>query len=115
MVEKEPEPVSSTCVVFAKSEAVGLLRKGWPKEMVLAAFCSAMAKRIAELLERIKVEKDFAITGGIAKNVGVVKRLEEIIGIRSLPMKEGFDPMTAGGIGAALFAKALYEKEHKFA
>ena len=33
-VEKEPEPVSSTCVVFAKSEAVGLLRKGWPKEKV---------------------------------------------------------------------------------
>lgn len=113
MVEEEPEPVSSTCVVFAKSEAVGLLRKGWPKEMVLAAFCSAMARRISELLERIKVEKDFAITGGIAKNIGVVKRLEEIIGIRALPMKEGFDPMVAGGIGAALFAKALYEKERQ--
>jgi len=113
MVEEEPEPVSSTCVVFAKSEAVGLLRKGWPKEMVLAAFCSAMARRISELLERIKVERDFAITGGIAKNIGVVKRLEEIIGIRALPMKEGFDPMVAGGIGAALFAKALYEKERQ--
>jgi len=115
MVEKEPEPVSSTCVVFAKSEAVGLLRKGWPKEMVLAAFCSAMARRIAELLKRIKVERDFVITGGIAKNIGVVKRLEEIIGIRALPMKEGFDPMIAGGIGAALFAKALYEKERQSA
>jgi activator of 2-hydroxyglutaryl-CoA dehydratase len=55
--------VSSTCVVFAKSEAVGLLRKGWPKDMVLAAFCSAMASRVSELLEKIKVEKDFVITG----------------------------------------------------
>jgi len=109
-VEKEPEPVSSTCVVFAKSEAVGLLRKGWPKDMVLAAYCSAMASRISELLEKIKVEKDFVITGGIAKNVGVVKRLEDIIGFKALPMKEGFDPMTAGGLGAALFAKALYER-----
>jgi len=109
-VEKEPEPVSSTCVVFAKSEAVGLLRKGWPKDMVLAAYCSAMASRISELLEKIKVEKDFVITGGIAKNIGVVKRLEDIIGFKALPMKEGFDPMTAGGLGAALFAKALYER-----
>jgi len=74
-----------------------------------------MARRIAELLKRIKVERDFVITGGIAKNIGVVKRLEEIIGIRALPMKEGFDPMIAGGIGAALFAKALYEKERQSA
>ena len=114
-IDKEPEPVSSTCVVFAKSEAVGLLRKGWQKEMVLAAFCSAMASRISELLEKIKVEKDFVITGGIAKNIGVVKRLEKIIGMKALPMKEGLDPMIAGGIGAALFAKALYEREQKAA
>jgi bzd-type benzoyl-CoA reductase Q subunit len=114
-VDKEPEPVSSTCVVFAKSEAVGLLRKGWPKEMVLAAFCSAMANRISELLEKIKVEKDFVITGGIAKNIGIVKRLENIIGIKAVPMKAGLDPMIAGSIGAALFAKALYEREQKTA
>jgi bzd-type benzoyl-CoA reductase Q subunit len=114
-VDEEPEPVSSTCVVFAKSDAIGLLRKGWPKEKVLAAFCSAMASRVAELLERINVEKDFVITGGIAKNIGIVRRLEDIIGIKALPMKEGFDPMIAGGIGAALFAKALYERQQKAA
>jgi len=114
-VEKEPEPVSSTCVVFAKSEAVGLLRKGWPKEMVLAAFCSAMANRVAELLKRVGAEKDFVITGGIAKNVGIVKRLEDMIGLKALPMKEGLDPMIAGGLGAGLFAKDLYERERKTA
>jgi bzd-type benzoyl-CoA reductase Q subunit len=114
-VDEEPEPVSSTCVVFAKSDAIGLLRKGWPKEKVLAAFCSAMASRVAELLERINVEKDFVITGGIAKNIGIVRRLEDIIGIKALPMKEGFDPMIAGGIGAALFAKALYERQQQAA
>lgn len=114
-VDEEPEPVSSTCVVFAKSDAIGLLRKGWPKEKVLAAFCSAMASRVAELLERINVEKDFVITGGIAKNIGIVRRLEGIIGIKALPMKEGFDPMIAGSLGAALFAKALYERQQKTA
>jgi bzd-type benzoyl-CoA reductase Q subunit len=112
-IESEPEPVSSTCVVFAKSEAVGLLRQGWSKEMVLAAYCSAMAHRIYTLLEKIGVERDFAITGGIAKNAGVVKRLEKELGISALPPK--YDPQIAGGIGAALFAKGLYEKKLKSA
>ncbi len=74
-----------------------------------------MASRISELLEKIKVEKDFVITGGIAKNIGIVKRVERIIGIEALPMKEELDPMIAGAIGAALFAKALYEREQKAA
>jgi len=86
-VDKEPEPVSSTCVIFAKSEAVGLLRKGWPKEKILAAYSSAMAYRVAKLLERIKIEKDFAITGGIAKNEGVVKRIEAELNIKALEPK----------------------------
>ncbi len=108
-VEEEPEPVSSTCVVFAKSEAVGLLRKGWPKEKVLAAYCAAMAHRVVELLERIGIEKEFAITGGIAKNEGVVKRLEAELDIKAL--EPSYDMQIAGALGGALFAKALVEKE----
>lgn len=107
-VEKEPEPVSSTCVVFAKSEAAGLLREGWPKEKVLAAYCSAMAHRVVTLLERIGMEKEFAITGGIAKNVGVVSRLEKELGVTALKPK--YDTQIAGAIGGALFGKALIEK-----
>lgn len=110
-VDEEPEPVSSTCVVFAKSEAVGLLREGWPKNKVLAAYCSAMAHRVYTLLERIGVVKDFAITGGIAKNSGVVKRLERELGIEAL--KPDFDTQIAGAVGAALFARALVMKERR--
>jgi bzd-type benzoyl-CoA reductase Q subunit len=107
-VEEEPEPVSSTCVVFAKSEAAGLLREGWPKEKVLAAYCSAMAHRVVTLLERISMEKEFAITGGIAKNIGVVQRLEKELGVKALTPK--YDTQIAGAIGGALFGKALVEK-----
>ncbi len=107
-VEEEPPPVSSTCVVFAKSEASGLLREGWPKEKVLAAYSSAMAHRVVTLLERIGVEPDFAITGGIAKNIGVVSRLEKELHIKALIPK--YDTQIAGAVGAALFAKALVEK-----
>lgn len=108
-IKEEPEPVSSTCVVFAKSEAVGLLRQGWPKEKVLAAYSSAMAHRVVELLERIQMEKDFAITGGIAKNEGVVKRIERELNVKALEPQH--DTQIAGALGAALFAKALVEKE----
>ena len=110
-VEEEPEPVSSTCVVFAKTEATGLLREGWPKEKVLAAYCSAMAHRVVTLLERLGVEEDFAITGGIAKNRGVVKRLEDELGIRTLEPR--YDTQIAGAAGAALFAEALVKKQRK--
>jgi bzd-type benzoyl-CoA reductase Q subunit len=110
-VDEEPEPVSSTCVVFAKSEATALLRQGWPKSKVLAAYCSAMAHRVFTLLERIGVEKDFAITGGIAKNAGVVRRLEKEVGVKPLTSK--YDTQIAGAMGAALFAKALLEKGRK--
>ena len=110
-VEEEPDPVSSTCVVFAKTEATGLLREGWPKEKVLAAYCSAMAHRVVTLLERLGVEEDFAITGGIAKNRGVVKRLEDELGIKTLEPR--YDTQIAGAVGAALFAEALVKKQRK--
>jgi len=110
-VAEEPPPVSSTCVVFAKSEAAGLLREGWPKEKVLAAYCSAMAHRVVTLIERVGVEKEFAITGGIAKNRGVVTRLAKELNVE--PLTTDMDTQIAGALGAALFAKALYEKKMK--
>ncbi|MFX1573387.1 MAG: benzoyl-CoA reductase, bzd-type, subunit Q [Promethearchaeota archaeon] len=112
-IEEEPEPVSSTCVVFAKSEAVALLREGWPKEKVLAAYCAAMAHRVVTLLLRLGIEEKFAITGGIAKNIGVVKRIEDELKIKT--PESTIDPQLAGAIGAALFAKALVEKQRKSA
>ncbi len=108
-VEEEPPPVSSTCVVFAKSEATGLLREGWSKSKVLAAYCSAMAHRVVTLLEQVGVEEDFAITGGIAKNSGVVTRLEKELGIKALPFDT--DTQIAGALGAALFAQNLLRKK----
>jgi len=110
-VDEEPEPVSTTCVVFAKSEILGLIRRGWSKEMILAAFFNAVSSRVVELLERVGVEPDFAITGGISKNVGVVRRIERKLNLKALEPK--VDPQLAGAIGAALFARALYIKSKK--
>ena len=113
-VEKEPDPVSCTCVAFAKTEAMGLLRKGWSKEQVLAAYTRAMAVRMANLINRVGLEPELVVTGGQSKNIGIVSRIEIILGVKTLPMPrwrdDGLDPMVAGALGAASLAKALYEK-----
>ncbi|WP_303872084.1 benzoyl-CoA reductase, bzd-type, subunit Q [Acetobacterium wieringae] len=101
-IDEEPPPVSSICVIFAKTEATNLMRAGWSKEKVLAAYCHAMALRVARLLERNGIEEDFAITGGIAKNIGVVRRIERILGVKALETK--MDQQIAGALGAALIA-----------
>ena len=108
-IDKEPAPVSNTCVIFAKAESLALLRQGWTKENVAAAYHAAMADRIVDLLNRVGIEKDFVITGGVAKNRGIVTRLENILKIK--PLEPKMDPILAGALGAGLFARALYEKE----
>ena len=85
----------------------------------MAAYCSAMAHRIIELLSRLGVQEKFVITGGIAKNEGVVKRLERELGIKIMEQewhkKEmcgivPFDTQLAGAIGAAMFGYALIKR-----
>ena len=117
-VEKEPEPVSCTCVAFAKTEAMGLLRKGWSREKVLAAYTRAMAVRMANLINRVGLERELVITGGQSKNKGIVTRIETTLGVKTLPSpnwreENSLDPMAAGAFGAALLAKALYDKAQK--
>ena len=67
-----------------------------------------MADRVGAQVKEAGVEEDFVITGGIAKNRGVVERLERILGVESL--KTDLDYQIAGALGAALFGKVPYEK-----
>lgn len=113
-LEEEPEPVSCTCVAYAKTEAISLLRKGWSREKVLAAYTRAMAVRMANLVNRVGLEREFVVTGGQSKNMGIVSRVENILGLKTLPSPNwregGLDPMIAGALGAGLLGKALYLK-----
>lgn len=110
-VDEEPEPVSNMCVVFAKTEVMNLMRQGWNKEKVLAAYCGAMAQRVASLLKRNGVKEDFVITGGIAKNIGIVRRIESLIGVTAL--KSDCNSQIAGALGAGLIAYDLLQKKEK--
>ncbi|MBW2436676.1 MAG: benzoyl-CoA reductase, bzd-type, subunit Q, partial [Deltaproteobacteria bacterium] len=105
---EEPGAVFNICVVYAQSEATGLLRKGWRKEEVLAAYCKAMAERIYALVERLGVKPEFAVTGGMAKNRGVMDRLMPMVGLERLQTK--WDTQIAGAAGAALIGYALCQR-----
>jgi benzoyl-CoA reductase subunit A len=109
--DKEIPPILSTCVVFAKTEVIRLVHEGWSKSQVLAAYCEATAHRVYTLIQRIGLIKDFAVTGGIAKNVGVIKRVEDKLGVKSVEMMP--DPQIAGALGAALFAQDLLAKQKR--
>jgi len=95
-------PFNTICAVFAKSEAIAHLRKGVARSDILAGLNEAIATRSLNLLKRVSIQKDFSITGGIAKNSGMVAKLREKVGLEPLLCE---DPQIVGALGAALFAE----------
>ncbi len=95
-------PFSTVCAVFAKSEALALLKKGVAKSDILAGLHDAIAVRSHNLMKRISIEEDFTITGGISKNIGMVEKLKEKVGLEPVLAP---DPQIIGAVGAALFAR----------
>jgi len=99
-------PFNTICAVFAKSEAISYLKKGTAKSDILAGLNEAIATRCLNLLKRLSIEKEFSITGGIAKNKGMVAKLREKMGLEPLLSE---DPQIIGALGAALFAEERYD------
>lgn len=102
--------LSDFCPVYAQSEALDLIRSKVPAEQLIAAYHHAMAKRIATLVARSGVDKDFVITGGLAKNPGIVDRAESILKVSRLAPKPGWDPALTVAFGAALFANSFFTR-----
>lgn len=92
---------STICVIFAKTEAIQMLREGVSKSDIIAGLHNSIAEVAVSLLAQVGVEKDFSLTGGVAKNAGVVAKISEKLGLEPLLAPE---PQLIGAIGAALFA-----------
>lgn len=98
----DPVKISNTCVIFAKSEVLSLMREGIPISDILGGLCDSVAERVKTLVQRVGIEEDFVISGGISKNSGVVKRLEQKLHVSAHIPEE---PQIVGAVGAALFAR----------
>ena len=96
-----PETISNYCTVFAESDVLLLLRQGRHVNDILAGACESIVTRIMPLLEKVNVVPEFSVSGGVAKNLGVVRRLEERLRLKACIAPE---PQIVGCLGAALFA-----------
>jgi predicted CoA-substrate-specific enzyme activase len=99
--------ISNTCTVFAEQEVVAQLARGVSVSDLAAGVHKAIATRIVGMVSRIKIEKDIAVTGGGAKNTGLVKAIEERIGSTVVIPP---DPLLTAAIGAALLGKEVVQK-----
>ncbi|HHT9119090.1 MAG TPA: acyl-CoA dehydratase activase, partial [Candidatus Hypogeohydataceae bacterium YC41] len=91
--------ISSLCTVFAESEVVSLIGADQKREDICRALHIAIAKRIAAQARRVGVEEQVVMSGGVAKNVGVVKEMERLL---STKLRMAPDPQIVGAVGAAL-------------
>ncbi|MBL7041644.1 MAG: CoA activase [Pirellulaceae bacterium] len=100
----EAIPINAQCAVFAESEVVGLVHRKTSKPNMARAIHDAIADRITSMARRVGIEEKIALIGGVAKNVGFVKSLENDLGTKVLIPAE---PDFVGALGAALVATDL--------
>jgi predicted CoA-substrate-specific enzyme activase len=106
---KEPCCISSTCTVFAETEVVVLRAAGKDRKDLIAGVHKAVSSRVAAMASNLAIRPDAVFAGGVAKNIGVKKFLEEEIGMELLVPVE---PQIIGALGAALFAQTELAKQH---
>ena len=103
---KNPVTFTTECAVFGESEAISRVAEGIPKEDILAGVHRALANKISVLIDRIGLEEKCAISGGGGLNLGLVKSIEEKLGLQLLVPPQ---PQIVTALGAAIMA----EKEGK--
>ena len=101
LTSTEKIEITSMCSVFAESEVISLIANNKEKADIADGVCHAIANKAFGLLRRVGMEPDFMMTGGVAKNPGVVRAVEEKIGAKLYICEE---PEIVGATGAALYA-----------
>jgi predicted CoA-substrate-specific enzyme activase len=96
--------ITSTCTVFAESEIVSLIGQGVDKNKIIKGLIYSIADRITSMVERVGLEEPVCMTGGVAKNLGVVKALEEKLNTKIYIPDE---PQITGALGAAYLAQKI--------
>lgn len=98
-----PAVISSTCVVFAETEIIGLLASGASPADIICGVQAAVASRVNSMIGR-RAAEPVAFTGGVALVPGMTGALEEVIACRVSVCPA---PQFTGALGAALIAAGL--------
>ncbi len=95
-------PVTAQCSVFAETEVISLLAKRNPPADIAAGIQNAVGKRCFTLLKRVGLKPRLTVTGGCAKNQGLLMELKRLFQIDIAPLT--VDPQLIGALGAAILA-----------
>lgn len=101
LLSQKPVNITTTCTVFVESEIMSHLARGRKAEDVLNGMNQAIATRSISLMSRVGIEEEVTFTGGVTKNLGMVRALEEGLEIK---LNVSAESHFIGAIGAALFA-----------
>ena len=104
---KNPAKISNICTIWAQQEVAASLAQGIPVSDLLAGVHQSLAERINTMVNRLRVEDAVIVTGGGAKNRGLLKALSEQLGHEILVPDE---PLITGALGAALMGREIVEK-----
>jgi predicted CoA-substrate-specific enzyme activase len=108
----EPVRLSSMCSVFIESEVINLVNEEVSLPFIVQGLHQSIANRVAALVKRVGLVEDIVITGGVAKNAGVVDALQRNLRVTLKTFPDGVDPQMMGGIGAAVIAGEKYIKQN---
>lgn len=98
---KIPVKITTVCTVFVESDILSYLTQGKKPEDILNGVHLAIARRTVSLARRVPLDPQITLTGGVARNVGMVSALEQILGTK---LQVSSEAHFTGAIGAALFA-----------
>lgn len=101
---EKPSKISSICTVFAESEVISLISKGEARENIVCGIHESVASRVYAMAQRLPVKAPFMMTGGVAKNIGLVRILEKRF---NSPIQVTDLAQVNGAIGAAVIAASL--------
>jgi len=76
----KPSKISSICTVFAESEVISMISQGKSREDIIAGIHRSIATRVYSMASRLDIRSPIILTGGVAKNIGVVSALKEKLG-----------------------------------
>jgi (R)-2-hydroxyacyl-CoA dehydratese activating ATPase len=102
MASSKPVQFTTSCAVFAESEAVSRVAEGAMAGDILAGVHKAMASKIVNLVTRLGLEETYVVTGGGGKDLGLVKTIESEMGVTIMVPDE---PQITAALGAALIAR----------
>ena len=97
----QPVRLTSVCTVFVESDIMSYLAQRKKVEDILGGVHKAIATRTMSLIRRVGVEDEVTFTGGVSRNIGMVKALEDVLG---RPLNVSEEGHYVGALGAALFA-----------